>query len=265
MDCTAELMRDELGSNRMQEALRHRLDRLTFERAAHVACYSDWARRSLLEHYGRAPEWTDVVAPSAPVPLTRPERADHTVPRIGFVGAPWTRKGGDRLLRWYTSGRLGRAELHLLCRDAPRAAREVPGVVVHDPMPRRRVLEEFLPSCDLFALPTRRDQSPWVLAEAAAASLPIVASNIGGVRELVLDRVSGFVAPVHDDATFCRGIARLVDDHALRDAMGRAAHAHAAAHLDEQRNFDALADRLLGLASGGAPAASQPGRRRNTA
>jgi glycosyltransferase involved in cell wall biosynthesis len=248
MDCTAELMRDEFGSSSWQEAVRHRLDRTTFERAVHVACYSEWARCSLLEHYGRDPALTDVVAPSAPVPERRPTRAARELPRIGLVGAPWIRKGGDRLLDWFARGRLGRAELHVLCRDAPPAARDVPGVFVHDPMPRSRVLEEFLPSCDLFVLPTRRDQSPWVLAEAAASGLPIVASRMGGVHEMVIHEVSGFVPDPDDDDAFCGYITRLVGDAALRDAMGEAAHAHAAAHLDEQQNFDTLADRVVGLA-----------------
>ncbi len=250
MDCTAELMRDEFGSSAWQESVRHRIDRTTFERAVHVACYSDWARRSLLEHYRRDPELTDVVAPSAPVPERCPGRVPLEVPRIGLVGAPWIRKGGDRLLDWFTRGRLGRSELHFLCRDAPAAARAVPGVFVHEPMPRSRVLGEFLPSCDIFVLPTRRDQSPWVLAEAAAAGLPIVASRMGSIEELVVQNISGFVPAPDDDDTFCASIARLVGDAALRAAMGEAAHAHAASHLDERRNFDVFAERVVGLAGG---------------
>ncbi len=250
MDCTAELMRDEFGSNRLQEALRHRVDRVTFERAAHVACYSEWARESVLEHYRRSPALTDVVAASATVPDRLPEREPRAVPRIGFVGAPWTRKGGDRLVDWFRRGRLGRAELHILCRDAPDAARGVAGVILHDPMPRSQVLEEFLPSCDLFALPTRRDQSPWVLAEAAAAGLPTVATRMGGIHELVLDNVSGYLANRDDDEAFCERIGALVNDAELRSTMGKAAHAHAATCLNERRNFDVFADRLIALAGG---------------
>jgi glycosyltransferase involved in cell wall biosynthesis len=257
MDCTAELMRDEFASNRAQEALRHHADRLTFERATHVACLSDWARQSLLEHYRRDAELTDVVAVSAPVPAERARREPRALPRIGFVGAPWTRKGGDRLVDWFRSGRLGPAELHIVCRDAPATLRNVKGVVLYEPMPRSRVLEEFLPACDLFALPTRRDQSPWVVAEAAAAGLAVVASRIGGIHELVVHNVSGYLPDRDDDDAFCKYVARLVDDATLRDAMGDAAHAHAAAHLDERRNFDILAERLVGLATGRDPGVRQ--------
>jgi glycosyltransferase involved in cell wall biosynthesis len=131
-------------------------------------------------------------------------------------------------------------------------------------MPRHQVLEELLPSCDLFVLPTRRDQSPWVLAEAAAAGLPIVASHIAAVHELVVDDVSGFLPEPDDDDAFCRSIARLVADAELRSAMGSAAHAHAAAHLDEERNFDGLADRLVSLSDRRAECDRQDLRRRSS-
>jgi glycosyltransferase involved in cell wall biosynthesis len=248
MDCTAELMRDEYASSPVQESLRHRVDRVTFEQADHVACYSDWARRSVLEHYRRPAELTDVVAPAAPVPARRAPRPGRARPVIGFVGRPWRRKGGDRLVRWLQDGRLGDAELHVLCGDVPPSVRDVPCVRVHAPMPRQEVLERFLPSCDLFALPTRRDQSPWVLAEAAAAGLATVASDMGGIHELVVDGVTGLLVAPDDDAGFCSAIARLVDDPGLRERMGHAAHAHAAGHFDETANFDRLADRVLQLA-----------------
>ncbi len=247
MDCTAELMRDEYASNPLQESLRHRVDRVTFERADHVACYSEWARRSVLDNYRRPVDLTEVVAPAAPVPGARSPRPSRARPVIGFVGRPWHRKGGDRLVRWLQDGRLGDAELHILCGDVPANARAIPGVQVHEPMPRDEVLDSFLPSCDLFVLPTWRDQSPWVLAEAAAAGLATVASSMGGIHELVMDGVTGLLVAPDDDDGFCSAIARLVDDAGLRERMGQAAHVHAAVHFDETVNFDRLADRLVQL------------------
>jgi glycosyltransferase involved in cell wall biosynthesis len=59
---------------------------------------------------------------------------------------------------------------------------------------------EYLAACDLFVLPTLIDAFPTVLLEAMAAKKPIIASNVGGVPEIIEDEFSGLlVSPTDSD------------------------------------------------------------------
>lgn len=249
LDSTSRLTCDEFGAHRWQARVHEQFERTTFAAADHLVCLSNWARGSVLD-YGVHPGQIDVVPPSAPaVSLRRrPRQHGDQLPRVAFVGAPWHRKGGDRLLRWHQERWADRVELHVLCRDAPAMAAGCRNVVVHEPIPRREVLEVFLPACDLFVLPTRRDQSPWVVAEAAAAGLPVVAFGVGGIAELIVDRETGFVVSAGDDRGFVAAVDALLRDQGLRGEMSRRATRHALHTLSAEANFGRLVDTLMALA-----------------
>jgi glycosyltransferase involved in cell wall biosynthesis len=75
---------------------------------------------------------------------------------------------------------------------------------------------------DLFVLPSYSEGSPNVILEAMAAGLPIVATNVGGVPELLTQDHSGILVPPHDPAGLAAGMARILNDPAL---AGRLQHA----------------------------------------
>lgn len=71
-----------------------------------------------------------------------------------------------------------------------------------------------------------------VLLEAAASGLPCVATDAGGVREIVLDGRTGFVVPPGDPAPLAAAMSRLAQMPAEeRRRMGTSARAHAVAHF----------------------------------
>ncbi|MGH8900638.1 MAG: glycosyltransferase family 4 protein [Egibacteraceae bacterium] len=254
LDSTGRLMREEFGTHRWQERLRERFERTTFAAADHLVCLSDWARQSVLG-YGVDPERIDVIPPSAPLASFRARtlRNGDQLPRIAFVGAPWRRKGGDLLLRWHQEQWAERAELHILCRDVPATVRACRNVIVHEPISRGEVLEVFLPACDLFVLPTRRDQSPWVVAEAATAGLPVVAFGVGGIAELIVDGETGFLVPEAQERLFVAAVDTLLRDPTRREAMSRRAARHALQVLSAKANFGRLVDTLMALAQRSRP------------
>ena len=71
-----------------------------------------------------------------------------------------------------------------------------------------------------------------VLLEASATGLPIVATDVGGTREIVEPGETGLLVPRGDSAAMSSAIATLLDDPAAAARLGRAARAHAVKRFD---------------------------------
>jgi glycosyltransferase involved in cell wall biosynthesis len=84
----------------------------------------------------------------------------------------------------------------------------------------------------LFLLTSVWEGLPLVLIEAAASGIPIVATDVGGVSELVIDGVTGFLAPVGDVDGLVSAATKLIDDPELAARMGAAARTHVQEHFD---------------------------------
>ncbi|HEY1582411.1 MAG TPA: glycosyltransferase [Chthoniobacterales bacterium] len=78
-------------------------------------------------------------------------------------------------------------------------------------------------SSDLFVFPSTTDTFGNVIIEAQAAGLPVVVSDVGGPRELVVDGVNGLITRALNVADFTAAIRRLVEDETLRKEMSAAA------------------------------------------
>jgi glycosyltransferase involved in cell wall biosynthesis/peptidoglycan/xylan/chitin deacetylase (PgdA/CDA1 family) len=122
-------------------------------------------------------------------------------------------------------------------------------VVVAGPRTRRQVIEELWRADALVApsVPTRagrREAIPVVLMEAMSAGLPVVASAISGIPELVEDEVSGLLVPPRDAPAIARALRRLAADPALRERLGRAARDRVLAEFDLEDTAAELARRF---------------------
>jgi glycosyltransferase involved in cell wall biosynthesis len=83
----------------------------------------------------------------------------------------------------------------------------------------RNDVPETISCSDLFVLPSINEGFGVVLLEAMAMKCPIVATNVGGVPEVVLDGETGILVPPGDPAQLSEGIIRLARDHALAARM----------------------------------------------
>jgi glycosyltransferase involved in cell wall biosynthesis len=81
---------------------------------------------------------------------------------------------------------------------------------------------DLLRKASIFALPTNWEGLPISILEAMRAGLPIVATNVGGVGESVLDGDNGFLTPRGDTAAFAAALERLLTDSDLRARMADA-------------------------------------------
>ena len=126
------------------------------------------------------------------------------------------------------------------------------------PLPQTR-LAELYAEADLFVLASvilersgKRDVIPNVLAEAMAMRVPVVATRISGIGELVVDGVSGRLVPPNDAPALAAVIDELLDDVPLRRRLALAGLERVQVEFDREVNIDALAALFRG-----APAAQQ--------
>lgn len=85
-----------------------------------------------------------------------------------------------------------------------------------------------LDGLDLFVLPTRGDNLPVAILEAMAAAVPIVATNVGGVPELVVDGETGLLVQADDAGGMAAAIEQIAADPERRAAYARAGARRAA-------------------------------------
>jgi glycosyltransferase involved in cell wall biosynthesis len=218
--------------------------------------------RSIRECYGVAPAAVipnGIATEAFHVPEARqPWRAAHGIAEDDFVVASVARLDPQKdplgLLRAFAEG-LGsdpRARLVLagdgsLRGEAEREAAALGlGARVHflgvEPW-----VTEVLAAADVFALFSRYEGNPLAVMEAMAAGLPVVATAVGGVPEIV-SKATGVLVPGGDGAGFAAALAGLAADPARRRAMGESARARAQEfHVDRMvAAYSALFERLAG-------------------
>ena len=82
---------------------------------------------------------------------------------------------------------------------------------------------ELIRGFDLFAMSSVSEGMCTPLVEAMASGKASVATSVGGIPEVVVDGVTGFLVPPRDPRAFANRVIQLLKDDALRTAMGRAA------------------------------------------
>lgn len=82
---------------------------------------------------------------------------------------------------------------------------------------------QLLRSCDVFVLPSYAEALPLALLEAMASGVPIVATRVGGVPDVIENRVNGLLVEPGQPHALARGIVDLLTDDALRSRVREAA------------------------------------------
>ncbi|MDW8106406.1 MAG: glycosyltransferase [Armatimonadota bacterium] len=112
----------------------------------------------------------------------------------------------------------------------------------------RADIPEVLNASDIFVLSSRWEGNPMSVMEAMAAGLPVVATAVGGVPELVEEGITGLLVPSEDIAALTQALQRLVDDPDLRATMGSHARRIAQERFDARvmtRAYEALYESIL--------------------
>ncbi|MEA2271016.1 MAG: hypothetical protein QOC64_3626, partial [Solirubrobacteraceae bacterium] len=184
-------------------------------------------------------------------------------PRVVFVGRLVTAKGVDTLVQAAARMRTPGAQV-LLVGDGPERARversarrlgigdrvHVTGFIAHERVP------SVFASADLLVLPSRYEELGTVLIEAMQARLPVVASRVGGIPEVVEDGVTGLLVAPGEPAALAWAIDTVLADGELARRLGENA-GRRAPRYELDRVATEVHDLYRGLA--GAWAARHPG------
>ena len=225
---------DELGESyehfpgpEWLENLKFKLHRHCFNAARHLVVWSQWTKDGLVKDYGIPDGKITVVPPGVNLKewswLEGCEKNPGVV-KILFVGGNFERKGGSDLLEAFHTLQNNRSasqpklELHLVTQD--QIAEQENIFVYHGIKPNSPDLKRLFFTTDIFCLPTRGDCLPMVLAEAGAAGLPVVSTQLAGIPELVKDGENGFLIQPKDIKGLTDSLSRLTANASMRKAMG---------------------------------------------
>jgi glycosyltransferase involved in cell wall biosynthesis len=97
----------------------------------------------------------------------------------------------------------------------------------------RKDVAQLLPAADLFLLTSISEGIPLTVIEAMAARLPVVATRVGGLGEIITEEATGLLAPSGDDEALAKHILRLAEDPSQRAHMGQLGRERALAKFSE--------------------------------
>ena len=109
---------------------------------------------------------------------------------------------------------------------------------------------ELLQSTDVFLMPSESESFGLAALEALSCGVPVVASDVGGIPEVVPDGEVGFLAPVGDVATMADRVLRILSDADLHIRLSSAARERALTRYGLQPaidRYEAHYDHVLGL------------------
>ena len=194
-------------------------------RAASVAHFLSDAHRRRYGHLtGRHVTIPNAVA--VDLAAVRSKRQD-----VVFAGVVGTRKGVDLLLKAWQSLPTTGWTLHLYGPPDSdfRLPEDIPGVVAHGEVVPADV-QDALDSASIAVLPSREEAFPMFLVEAMAHGCTIVATDVGGVRELMGD--AGALVPADDADALGDALGRLISDPGRRAELSAAAARRALERFD---------------------------------
>jgi glycosyltransferase involved in cell wall biosynthesis len=210
-----------------------RLDRWAGSRFDSVVAISEWVRRFLIERYGYPDRQVEMIRNGwEGEPL--PTQNGTGVPTVLCVGNFREQKGHRDLVAAFerVHSELPDARLMLVGDGELRGEIEetVRRLGISGSVHFAGELEDVWPqyaAADLFALASLYEPLGIAVIEAMAAGLPIVATNVGGIRELVEPDATGLLVPPHDVDALANAMLALLRSSDLRSRLSEASRIRA--------------------------------------
>ena len=220
-------------------------------------CQTEVAKANLQRLFGVDPNKMTVVPNWIDVSKYSGDGAteDREPMQVLFVGAlePW--KGGDDFLAALDQLEINSNKVHVRFygdgseRTRWQAESEKRGlgdiVTFHGSVEETQMLDAYA-SADLLVLPSHTEGLPNAVLEAMAAALPVVATKVGGVPELVVAGETGELVPPKDPDELAKAMDRILSDRTRARDMGQKGRARAKARHDVVGASETVAQLLLG-------------------
>lgn len=236
-----------LSKQQLDQAIALQAD--TYRAAAGIFAFSDYVRNSFVSDFGIPAERVHTVYAGPnfdPSRIEKPaSRGSEGPPTILFVGREFQRKGGETLLDAFRLVRERVPDARLLIVGPADQVCDMPGVeqlgYLRKSVPSEAArLESAYRSANVFCLPTRHEPFGIVVLEAMFHGLPVVASRIWAIPEMVSDGKTGYTVPPLDAAGFADRLAELLTNSERALALGTAGRNRAI----EQFTWSSVVDRM---------------------
>jgi len=208
------------------------LDRLTLPLTSGIITVSEYLAKEVALRGGRNLEI--IYNGQAPISFADPSSSRHQfrlqwgIPAdaliFGTIGRLHPTKGQTYLIKAATQLRLKFPNIHLLLIGDGPHRRDLEFELKQSTIPHTFTGDlpqayKALPAMDLFVLPSVSEGMGLVLLEAMQAGVPIVASAVGGIPEVVRAGIDGLLVPSGDVAGFCDACSRIIDNPALAKSL----------------------------------------------
>jgi glycosyltransferase involved in cell wall biosynthesis len=223
---------------------KQRVNTRLLRRAARLLPWSTWTRSSLIDDYGADPAQIEVIPPGVDTEVWRPGggHARGSL-RVLFVGGDLVRKGGDFLLEACALLPEGTLELILVTRSPAPDRKGI--TTYHHMSPNTPELIGLYQTCDVFVLPTRAEAFGIAAVEASSVGLPVIATGVGGLTDIVIDNETGFLISLVNPRELADRLQILAENPDLRRRFGQAARARVEACFDARKNSARVIEILL--------------------
>lgn len=207
--------------------------------SADIVTVSEPAREALIE-FGYPEERVHIISPGALVPLNAP--APNDAPVTGCVARLHKEKGVMTLIDAFSD----------VLREVPNAKLEIYGEGDEDALLKKTVTMRKLDASVTFhgwvdsrigyyknfrllAVPSEQESFGMAALEAMSAGIPVVGTRVGGLSDLIKDKVTGLLVPPHDADALATALITLLSDPALCRTLGTAGHARAKNQFTDER------------------------------
>jgi glycosyltransferase involved in cell wall biosynthesis len=231
------------------ERLKLGVNRRALSGAAAIVTWSQWARRSVVDEYGVPAERVHAVYPGVDLVKFRPRPRDRRSPlRVLFVGGDFERKGGAELVEAVAS-LAGRVEADIVTSGPVPVPAAGPIRVHTDLGPNSEKLLELYAQADVFCLPSRGDCTPLAVAEAMACGLPVVATTVGSIPDMVDHGRNGLLVRPASPRDLAAALGALAADPQMGNTMGITSRLVAEREHDAEKNWRKIFDLMQMVAN----------------
>lgn len=222
------------------------LERTVYENATTVFTRSTDVAADLTRFYDISPTKIECVYAGSNVEVTHagpPDNAGYGNQKILFVGIDWFRKGGPELLEAfrYVLHRFPNAHLTIAGADVQV---DLPNCTVLGHVNAEQLARHYAES-SIFCLPTRQEPFGIAFVEAMMHRLPVVATRVGAIPDMVEDGVNGYLVSPGDPHALAQSLCRLLSDPAHCEELGRRSYERACDRYTWPRTGERIRARIL--------------------